>query len=369
MKPVLTAALLITVSLLPVRHAVAQADHVDHRRIAREALAKHIQPSYAKLKTAFETLRSGAGTFCSAPDEDRLGELRKTFTDTVKAWGRIAHFQFGPIREENRHERIWFWPDRKGIGRRQVARAIRSRPEGYDDAGTLGEKSIAVQGLGAFEQILYGPEIETLKNEDGKQPFLCRYIQAIAGNLVNIATAVDDGWSDENYGRIWLNPGPENPSYLKDQETTFALAKTFLTGAERVRDIELARPLGVTQSRRILSGPFSESKLTMVFIAARIEGLRSLFAKSGLSQGLLDATAKTESRTAKGDVKQVLFELRLAEKRALELAEIPDLLGDSPDRGKAVALGFPLKSIQQMSSRALGELTDMPVGFNASDGD
>lgn len=365
----LTAASIILICATSIQLAGAETALVDHKRIAREALTKHFRPSYAELTAAFSGLHLQAENFCKAPGETRLGELRKTFANAVKAWGRIAHIHFGPIRENNRYERIWFWPDRKGIARRQVANAIRNQPEGYDDAKTLGEKSIAVQGLGAFEQVLYGPEIGTLKSDNGQPAFLCRYVQAIAGNLARLASETETGWSDQYYGRVWLNPGPDNPSYLKDQETTFALAKAFMTGAERIRDVELSRPLGATRSRRILSGPFAGSKLSMIFIAARIEGLRALFAKSGLSDALLQAAEGSASRTAEGDLRQVLFELRLAEKRASELAEIPDLLGESPDRGKAIALGFPLKSIRQMSARALGELTDMPVGFNASDGD
>lgn len=369
MRPALTAALMIFVCAANAQHAGAQSVIVDHERIAGEALTKHIRPSYAELTAAFGNLSSEAETFSKAPGEMRLGELRKAFTKAVKAWGRIAHIHFGPIRENNRYERIWFWPDRKGIGRRQVANAIRNQPEGYDDAKSLGEKSIAVQGLGAFEQVLYGPEIEVLKGESGQTAFLCLYLKAIAGNLVHLASVNERGWGDQNYGHIWLNPGPDNRSYLKDQETTFALAKAFMNGVERVRDVELARPLGVTRSRRILSGPFAGSKLSMIFIAARIEGLRSLFAKSGLSDELQRVAEGAESQTAAGDLRQVLFELQLAEKRASELAEIPDLLGELPDRGEAIALGFPLKSVRQIAARALGELTDMPVGFNASDGD
>lgn len=369
MRLALTAALTILICVANAHLAGAQTAPVDHKRIAREALANHIRPSYAELTGAFDSLRSETESFCLVPGKTGPDKLRKTFADAVRAWGRIAHIQFGPVRENNRYERIWFWPDRKGIAHRQVANAIRNQPKGYDDAKTLGEKSIAVQGLGAFEQILYGPEIEALKGESGQTAFLCRYLQAIAGNLARIASAIETGWSDQNYGRIWLNPGPDNPSYLKDQETTFALAKAFMNGVERVRDVELARPLGVTQGRRILSGPFAGSKLSMVFIAARIEGLRALFVKSGLSRGLQQAAEVSESRTAKGDLRQILFELKLAEKRATELAEIPGLLGNESERGKAIPLGFPLKSIQQMSARALGDLTDMPVGFNASDGD
>lgn len=368
MRPVLTFLSCVFVGLLTMQSASAQSD-VDHQRIARETLERHIQPSYKQLASAFADLRSEAQEFCTAADDNRLGALRQTFANAVKAWGRIAHIHFGPVRENNRYERIWFWPDRKGIAKRQVANAIRNEPEGYDDAATLGEKSIAVQGMGALEQVLYGPEIEALTKERDGSGFPCRYMQAIAGNLANLASAVEAQWGAENYGRIWLQAGPENPSYLQQQETTFALANTFLTAAERIRDVELARPLGVSQNRRVLPGPLADSKLSMVFIAARIEGLRALFAESGFADELLRAAQGGKSPTAEDDIRQVLFELQLAQNRASELAKIPNLLGNAAERGKAVALGFPLRSIRQMSARALGELTDLPVGFNASDGD
>lgn len=369
MRHVLTIMLAVHLSLMAVPHSSAQRVTVDHERIAREALALHLQPAYSALKTAFLDLQVEAARICKADGDVSPERLRASFANAVKSWGRIAHIHFGPIRQANRYERIWFWPDRKGIGRRQVANAIRNQPESYKDAETLGGKSIAVQGLGALEQILYGPDIETIQATSADPPFLCGYIQAITGNLVSLATTVDEAWRDENFARVWLQAGPDNPSFLTQQETTFALAQAFMTNAERVRDVELARPLGVTQSRRILSGPFARSQLSMVFIAARIEGLRSLFVESGLSEELLRAAQGAESQTAAGDVRQVVFELRILDQRSSELAEIRNLLGDPDERSKAIALGFPLKSIQQISARALGALTDLPVGFNASDGD
>jgi hypothetical protein len=366
---------LLTIVLIGALFAVhpnAQAQttaKVDHRGIAREALEKHIQPSYAHLLAAFQALEKGTGDYCAAPDSEGLQTLQARFSDAVSAWGRIAHIVFGPVRENNRYERIWFWPDRKGIARRQVAAALRNRQEGYDAAAGLYGKSIAVQGMGAFEQVIYGEQIAAQHDDSEEEHFICGYIQAIAANLVNIAKAISADWRAEAFGAVWLNPGPDNPSYLNDQETTFALIKAFMDSTERVRDFELARPLGVTERRRVMSGPFATSQLTMVFIAARIAGLHSLFAESGLGEGLINAAKAAEKVQAEADVKQVLFEMRLAEKRSAELAEIPDLLGDSPLRSKAIVLGFPLKSVRQMAAGAAGQLTDLPVGFNASDGD
>jgi predicted lipoprotein len=138
---------------------------------------------------------------------------------------------------------------------------------------------------------------------------------------------------------------------------------------ERVRDTELARPLGVTQNRRVLPGPFSESGLTMAFIAARVAGLHSLFVDTALAAELQKVAKTNSDADAKADVDQALFELRLLEQRSAELAKIPDVLGNAPERTQAIALGFPLKSARRTIANAAGRLTDLPVGFNASDGD
>lgn len=343
---------------------------IQHQSLARKALEKHIQPAYRRLTQAFEKLEHQTADLCNAAGAAKAEALRDAFVDAVKAWGQIVHIGFGPIRTDYRYERIWFWPDRKGIARRQVASALRSKPDGYDDPSTLAEKSIAVQGLGGFEDILYGEPAKMLSGENAPPPFLCSYIKAIASNLKTMAANVEMAWQDNGaFTKLWLNPGPENRSYLSDQETTFALLKAFIEGLERVRDVELARPLGVTERRRVLPGPFADSKLTMVFIAARISGLRSLFVDSGIANEMMRAAKANANSEAENAINQVLFEMKLVETRSKELAAIPDLLSDSAERSQAVALGFPLKNAHARVQLAAGRLTDLPVGFNASDGD
>lgn len=361
--------LLIAALVCAERTAVAQTSALDHKTVARKALENHIRKSYAKLTETFRALETQTGAFCAAPRAERLDTLRVGFADAVRSWGAIAHIVFGPVREAYRYERIWFWPDRKGIARRQVAGALRDRPQGYEDAAKLGEKSIAVQGMGAFEQILHSGEIDALVEGKDAQGFVCAYMKSIAGNLAGMSAEIENGWRDDAYGGTWLDPGPDNSSYLSDEETTFALLKALMEHLERVRDLELARPLGLSQSRRILPGPFSESGLTMAFIASRIAGLRSLFEESGLAEGLLKVASASGNVQAEADLRQILFELRIAETRAAELAEIPGILVDSTRRSEAIALGFPLKSLREMTASAAGRLTNLPVGFNASDGD
>jgi predicted lipoprotein len=70
--------------------------------------------------------------------------------------GRRRDIRFGPVTEENRLERILFWPDRKGIGLKQVQAAIAGEDATAADPQTLPGKSVAMQGLGALEFVLFG---------------------------------------------------------------------------------------------------------------------------------------------------------------------------------------------------------------------
>lgn len=353
--------------LAPAR---AEDTQIDHARLARAALEKHIRPAYHRLAESFAAVETAANADCSAPSPQNLEALRGRFADAVRAWGGIAHIGFGPVRDENRYERIWFWPDRKGIGRRQVANALRQKPADYTKAETLAAKSIGVQGLGALEDVLYGDNAAALSAPGEETLFLCAYAAAIGGNLKVVAEQTDAAWREGGaFAHDWLNPGKDNPAFLGGQETTFALLKAYSDGIEHARDVELARPLGVAEGRRVLPGPFADSKLTMVYIAARVAALRSLYLESGMADEMARLAKAKANVLAEDALKQVLFELELAETRSGKLAKIPDLLGASPKRQEAVVLGYALRNARLLVNQAAGLLTNLPVGFNASDGD
>jgi uncharacterized protein len=366
--PQLKLALIALLLLSPcAASAVGQPAALDHKRIGRLALEKHILPGYHRLAEAFAGVESSAAQFCASPTSENGPALRERFFDAVRAWGHVAHIGIGPVRDENRYERIWFWPDRKGIATRQVAGALKDMPADYLDPAKLAQKSIGVQGFGALEQILY-PKDGRETAEPGE--FGCAYLKAITANLKAISARMEADWQvDGTFGKLWLNPGLDNRSFLKDEEISFAVIRTLMENLERVRDAELARPLGVAEGRRVLPGPFDRSGATMIFIAARIDGLRSLLIDSGLAEELTRLANAKPDEQAVGDMKQALFELDFAVKRADVLARIPNILGDEARRSEAAPLGFPLRSGRTALANVVGAVTNLPVGYNASDGD
>lgn len=357
------AVMLLCICLAPRTPDAAEAVAFNHAAVGRTALEQHIRPAFQNLTTAFGQLRK-ASEACRGNDRYDFADLKPAFREAVRAWGRAAHLNIGPLAQNNRYERIYFWLDRKGIARRQVARALRRRPEAYLDPAELGERSIGVQGLPAFEQVML------LKPDDaGDAEFRCRYAIAIAGNLERIASRVAAAWAPGgDWGRWWLAPGSDNPRFLTADETTFALVRAFIVNTERVRDVELLRPLGFNAHRRKLPGPFDSSGLTMPFIAARIAGLRSLMVDGGLAREVKRIAKGRNLDDALQSIEQAEFELKHLETLSTRLAAVMSFF-ESDRVNEAVGLGFPLKSARVRAETAFALTTDLPVGFNASDGD
>ncbi|MEL6872513.1 MAG: imelysin family protein, partial [Pseudomonadota bacterium] len=355
---------------LRAEDATTRQTTFDHRALAERALEQHIRPGFARLTRAFADLKSATAACAGNPAFD-VAKLKPPFRDAAIAWGRVAHLTFGPLGAENRYDRIYFWIDRKGIGRRQIQRALRSKPDAYRDPAALAKRSIAVQGLPAFERLITTTAAASTNGTNTE--FHCAFLQTIAANLVNIASRIEREWSaDGVWGKAWLSPGADNPHFLDQRETTFMLLRAILVQIDRVRDVELSRPIGMTPLRRKRSGPFRLSGLTMPFLAARLAGLRDLLELGGLADGAEQAANAGGDRASRANARdaiaQARFELKFVAELAAKLAADPSFsLDDTPER--AVGLGFPLKAARARIEDAFAAVTNLPVGFNASDGD
>ena len=116
--------------------------------------------------------------------------------------------------------------------------------------------ALRCRGLGAVEMLLYGKDADAYAQPGEERDFRCGYLRTIATNLSNIAREIRSAWAEETgYPATFLVPGADNPAYLDESEVTLEIAKAFLVGLERLRDIEIAGPLGLSRkaSRRTRS--------------------------------------------------------------------------------------------------------------------
>ena len=151
---------------------------------------------------------------------------------------------------EHRFERIFYWPDPKGLGARQIRDVLTKQDDSVTEASSLPGKSVALQGLPALEYLLYADGADALTKTGNDGTFRCRFARAVAGNLAGMSKEIVDGWQDgAPYARSYLEPGPANSAYHNPKEVTLELFKTFTAGIEWVRDQKLAKTLGASPEK------------------------------------------------------------------------------------------------------------------------
>ncbi|WP_367782066.1 imelysin family protein [Mesorhizobium marinum] len=329
--------------------------------IVGDAIEGFIRPGYHALRMATVNLSQAGDALCAAPSEAALVAARASFGQVVDAWSRIEIIRFGPVTEHNRLERMLFWPDRKGTGLKQVQAALANRDASATDATTLAGKSVAMQGLGALEFVLYGTGSEALAAGDA---YRCAYGTSISGNLATIAAELDEAWADpDGFARTWATPSDENPLYRDGTEAVTELMEVFVTGTELVRDVRLGGFLGAEpggdKPRQAL---FWRSGKTVDSLAGNLDGMRALLEASRLAGALPDDQAWIGG--------EALFEFSNAATAAAGASgPLADVLADGDRRARLAYLGLVTSSLSDIFATRMSGALGLTAGFSSLDGD
>ncbi len=370
------ACFALAATMLCASAPVAQTE-ADHAAIARAALTEVIRPGYAAFGEATSALSGKVDTLCKQPSDVALKEARNAFATTVDAWSKVEIFRFGPINEDHRFDHLFYWPDPKSIGLKQVQDALAHRDQAATLPYELSKKSVALQGLPALEYLLYGDGADALAKGhqavDGTQSlpqiedeasFRCSFANSVATNVDRIAKNVIEGWCEGSaYEKAFLTPSAGDSAYHAPKEVTLELYKAFATGIELVRDQKLAKALGSSPSvARPKLAPFWRSGLTFPNMIGNLDGVRLLFAKGGFAQ-----VVKLDSP---GVENSILFDLD----HAIDVLEginqpFAEAVTDEDTRAKLEALRVGLKSASATAGDIIARSAGLSFGFNAMDGD
>ncbi len=277
MRRLLAAALLFP---LP---ALAQTPDPAAIDATLEAAAASIAGGYADLAAAADDLEAETAALCDDPSEEALAASRAAFADAVTAWSRVELVRFGPILEDNAAERLFFFPDRRGIGERQVRATLAEEDPSATDPASLAEKSVALQGLGTAEMLLHGSGAEALA---GGAAYRCAFAGAVAARIAATAGELAEAWATEDgIAARFAAPAPDHPDFRSRDDSLRALLGVFTNGIELVRDARLAPlaaegadlgdPRGAAWTRSGLTGPA---------LAADFDGLAELYEDSGFDR-------------------------------------------------------------------------------------
>ncbi len=339
----------------------AAAAVIEPAEVLRKAVDSYIRPAFSQLAGRTLGLTKDLDQLCGMPSETQLELARQQFRKVVLAYARIEFLRFGPLTEDSRAERLLFWPDRKGIALRQVQAILAD----YDETATLLEdlrqKSIAVQGLGALEYVLYGERSETLATIEAD--FRCRYALTIGEALNATAQELAQAWAvPDGIAAHLATPKPEYDDYRSDREALEELVGAVAHGLEGIRDTKLLPFVGREgETPKPKSALFWRSGLTVPVIRAGFEGLHDFMTATGLSEtrggvaGLpmlmrdgfaasLDASAKVTSPVAE------------AVEDPTQKAALNDMVAAS-------------STLQTLIGEDLSTALNLSVGFSSLDGD
>ncbi len=361
----LAAALLLTSASMPAfaeTPAPGPMNDAAVPGVMQKAVDDVIRPGYTRMHASAEALSTAMTGLCKNPSAQAETIAKAAFTDTITAWSMIEIVQVGPVLYKNRFEHILFYPDRKGIGMKQVQALIAKADEKDTTVADVAAKSVALQSLTALEYVLYGNGSETLATD--KNGFRCRYGAAIAGNIAEVSGDISAEWDDpKGVQASWKTPGKTSDDFMDNKEAITALLGILVHGAENVRDQRLETFYkGDPAAARPHMAIYWRSRNTWPSVKANLEGLQALWQKAGMTDllppGKHDIAAKIDTRLS-----------QLIATAGSINPDIEAAIADPSERGKIDTLLAEARLLATDLSDGYGVDIGLSAGFSFADGD
>ncbi|WEX77696.1 hypothetical protein PYH37_002513 [Sinorhizobium numidicum] len=334
--------------------------------VMAKAVDDFIIPGYRELSQVTTALSEASAALCKVPSDAALQTTRSAFSDVVQKWSTIEIVRLGPALEQNRFERFLFYPDRKSTGLKQVQAILAKGDKSATRAESLKMKSVAVQGLGALEYVLYGTGAEALSSKQGD--FRCRYGVAISQNLKAIAGEFLAEWEKpDGIQAAWKKPGLGNPLFRDNREAATELLGVLVHSVEMIKDQRL-RPFyaGAISGKQDKGHPklaiYWRSGSTMAAVSGNFRGLQRLFDTAGM-ENLLPA----DSRSIAGSV-NFLFKALISAADRVD-GPIDAALTDDRHRAKLDFIALNTADLLDRLNRDFGGAIGLGAGFSFADGD
>lgn len=330
--------------------------------VMTKAVDAFIVPGYRNLTEKTAAARQATAKLCEAPSQPALKSAQGAFSDLVGAWSAIEVVRLGPALEQNRFERFLFYPDRKSTGLKQVQAILSKEDESATEEAKLKGKSVAAQGLGALEYVLYGTGAEALSSKAGN--FRCRYGLAITGNLDTIADEFLAAWQKpDGIQAAWKHPGPDNPEFRDSREAATELLGILVHGVETVKDQRL-KPFyeGKDDKGHPKLAIYWRSGNTMASIAGNVRGLKTLFDVADM-QSLLPEDSRSVAGSADFVFKSVIGVAGNID------GPIDAALADDDKRAKLAFLSLNTNDLLDRLNKDFGGAIGLGAGFSFADGD
>lgn len=326
-----------------------------------KALAQQVLlPAYQRWAEADRQLAESAHAYCSG--QQSLEQARQAFFGAQQAWAQLQPLLVGPLAEGNRTWQVQFYPDKKNLVARQVEQLL-TRNEDIDD-DVLQRASVVVQGLSAYEYILFDSNIELA--DAAQKARYCPLLQAIGRHQQSLAAQILDDWNLADSGVLAQLSQYPNERYADAQEAIAELLRAQTNALDTLKK-KLGAPLG--RLNKGIPQPYQaeawRSGASLASLEASLAGARSLW--QGVDgQGLRDLLGKDQAELAQ--------RIDAAYENTLQLLQaIKPPLGErvatAEGRAELDRLYDSLNVLHRLHQGELAKALGIQIGFNANDGD
>lgn len=338
-------------SLLASLAADAAATPEQPRDLAL-ALGEHIvAPAYEDFARSSRELAQTLERYCQTQSSD-VEESRAAYRTALHDWMYLQPINWGPAAGNNRHPALYFWPDKKDIGSRQLRALIADASPATLEHDYFEDASIAVSGLSALERLLF---------EDEPLPapsYRCDLAAAIADNSARMARSLADDWPP--YLQQWRQA--EDPLAGLRQ-----LVKSMDEIAQIISQQKIAMPLGSAPDRaRARRAESWRSEQSLANIHANLDFIEAMLEGDERQPGMLALIAEVDSGLA-----EILRAQLFATDSLLDNIDqsLEDAVEDRSGRGKLMMLQANIDALQQLLANDVSGALGITLGFNSRDGD
>lgn len=361
----LPVALLVGAAGIAPASAQEAASPIAFKPTVERIVSQVIVPSYDRLVKAARDEQAALADLCATPSDAALLAARDRFADLVLAFSAVEPYRFGPAREDNRFERLFFWPDRRSIGQRQIQGLLAQEDPTALEVESLRAKSVAVQGLLALDYVLADDDAATLAEPPAS--YRCRYGEAIAGAILATAEEIRDGWTaPDGYGALLMTAGPDNPVFRSHGEVVQEFLEAGREQLQVVRDMKILAIIGETaRGAKPKLSPFWRSGLVLPALEANLKAVQTLQNEGGLAD-LLPADAVFNAGSLDFQLSEAakIFEgLQQSDRTWAEIVETP------ADHDRLAYATIPITGALEILADRYPAALGLVLGFNSLDGD
>ena len=288
--------------------------------------------------------------FCEG-DAERTS-VAQAFMASQQGWSYLQPLMVGPLSEGNRSWQVQFYPDKRNMVAQQAEALLDSHDPLTQQA--LDGASVVVQGLTAFEYVLFDDSVE-LQADKARY---CPMLMGIAHHQQGLSGEVMALWEEAGGMLAQLTDFP-NDRYASAEDALGGVLRVQITGVDVLKK-KLGTPMG--RLNQGVAQPYQaeawRSRQSVASLQASLAGAQAVWerVRSLVSDGELA-----------GKIDQAYAETR--DKLEALPAPLFELVQDPANQPLLQDLYRSLDTLETLQQAELASDLGIQIGFNANDGD